>query len=144
MVRGKFVSSTMQTSANKISRLWGAIIIFVFFFNKSLSNLEILLILRSFFQWCRRGFSLTCSCQKLKKHVERSISFILTHHSKWKKRLSTCPRQQTLKLGSQTSETSPDLPTSSQRSLNLTVYSFVSRLWYIYPFHHCEYLLKPM
>ena len=89
MVRGKFVSSTMQTSANKISRLWGAIIIFVFFFNKSLSNLEILLILRSFFQWCRRGFSLTCSCQKLKKHVERFISFILTHHSKWKKRLST-------------------------------------------------------
>ena len=57
MVRGKFVSSTMQTSANKISRLWGAIIIFVFFFNKSLSNLEILPILRSFFQWCRRIFA---------------------------------------------------------------------------------------
>ena len=81
---------------------------FRFFFNKLLPNFLkflFLLILKRFFQWCRRIFP-NLSMSKVEKNRGRVYFVYLTDHSKWKKRLSTCPRKQTLKLGSQTSETS--------------------------------------
>ena len=49
---GEQVSALHYTNVCKISRLWGAVSSLVF--NKSLSNLAILLILRRSFHWCRR------------------------------------------------------------------------------------------
>ena len=61
-----------HTNVCKISRLRGAISSLIF--NKSLSNLAILLILKSFFQWCRRFVpNLSVSKVEKKKNLKRSI-----------------------------------------------------------------------
>ena len=68
---GEQVSALHYTNVCKISRLWGAVSSLVF--NKSLSNLANLLILRHSFQWCRRIFpNLSMSKVEKKKTAKRS------------------------------------------------------------------------
>ena len=65
---GEQVSVLHYTNVCKISRLWGAVSSLVF--NKSLSNLANLLILRHSFQWCQRIFP-NLSMSKVEKKKPR-------------------------------------------------------------------------
>ena len=65
--KGKFVPPH-HTNVCKISRLWGFMSSLIF--NKSLSNLALLLILRRSFQWCGRIF-VNLSMSKVEKNREK-------------------------------------------------------------------------
>ena len=69
-----------HTNVCKISRLWGAISLLVF--NKSLSNLAILLISRSSFQWCWWLFC-NVSMPKVEKNCEKVYQERLWELIKW-------------------------------------------------------------
>ena len=67
----KFVPPTIQTSVKIRVLIWGAISSLVF--NKSLSNLLILLILKCLFQWCGRIFANLFISKVEKKNVQGSM-----------------------------------------------------------------------
>ena len=69
-----------HTNVCKISLLWGAISLLVF--NKSLSNLAILLISRSSFQWCWWLFC-NVSMPKVEKNCEKVYQERLWELIKW-------------------------------------------------------------
>ena len=72
---------TIQTSVKIRVLIWGAISSLVF--NKSLSNLLVLLILRRPFQWCRRIFANLSISKVEKKSVQGSI---VRRENEWRKR----------------------------------------------------------
>ena len=65
---GGQVCAPHHTNVCKISRLWGFMSSLIF--NKSLSNLALLLILRRSFQWCGRIF-VNLSMSKVEKNREK-------------------------------------------------------------------------
>ena len=101
---------------------------FFFFSNKSLSNLEILLILRHFFQWCRRIFP-NLSMSKVEKNRGR-VYFVYPNPS-------LQVEEKTINLSSPTNSKVGqsdflDFPGSVHIFPTLpefTVHSFVSSLW---------------